>query len=131
MAYKDFADLVNAYLPDREREAWRDRQESMQPGSQARASAARSLPIQARIDLHGQTTEQARQSVDRFLKSSATQGLVKVLIIHGKGSGTLRTEIRRFLEGHPLAGSREIAPQAEGGQGALVVLIRKKRQEPD
>jgi DNA-nicking Smr family endonuclease len=133
VAFKDFSALIDDYLPQRDDLGGRDEPDNGAGAVRGgmRLADARKLPIQARLDLHGQTAEQARQSVDRFLKQCATRDVVKVLIIHGKGTGTLRQEIRRYLEGHPLAGHREPAPRTDGGEGAMVVVIRRRhRNDP-
>lgn len=119
----DFARALEQYLPDAANLAGKD------PSTTDRKSAEPHpdrLPIQASIDLHGQTLEQARRSVDHFLKESVNRSLRKVLIIHGKGSGVLQAGIRAYLEGHPLAGRRTVAKREDGGSGALVVVIRHK-----
>jgi len=119
----EFARALERYLPDAANLEGKDA-----PSNQRQPDAPHPdrLPIQASIDLHGQTLEQARRSVDKFLKESANRGLRKILIIHGKGSGILQTGIRDYLEGHPLAGRRTIARREEGGSGALVVIVRQK-----
>ena len=120
---EDFAKALERYLPDTQ--SIRGKEPEVQNGPIDTPGTER-LPIQASVDLHGQTLEEACRSVDRFLKASAGQGLRKVLIIHGKGAGILRLGISRFLEGHPLAGKRQPAPRDAGGTGALIVLIRQK-----
>ena len=127
MRQRDFSDMLEQYLPDPQ-EAKQREQAELQTKNR-RANSAAQLPIEARCDLHGQTAEQARRSVDVFLKDCASRGLRKVLIIHGKGEGILQQAVVRYLEGHPLAGQRTAAPQAEGGRGALVVLVVLVRQK--
>jgi DNA-nicking Smr family endonuclease len=128
MTKPDFSDMLERYLPDR-MEA-RRREASGEGEARPEGPPAR-WRIEARCDLHGQTAEEARRTVDRFLKECAGRGLRKVLIIHGKGSGVLHKAVTGYLEGHPLAGQRESAPQAEGGRGALIVYLRQKKRAPD
>jgi DNA mismatch repair protein MutS2 len=50
-----------------------------------------------------------------------------VRIIHGKGTGKLRHEIRNFMANHPLVVSYESAAENEGGSGATVAhLVRSE-----
>lgn len=117
-ARDDFSKALDRFPPDPDSLAGKEEREP-RPGP-----PADKLPIQDRIDLHGMTLEQARRAVDGFLKQAAGRGLRKVLIIHGKGGGVLKTGVARYLEGHPLAGRRQPAKTADGGSGALVVLLR-------
>ena len=119
----DFARALERYLPDA---AELEGKDAPAAPRQADAPHPDRLPVQASIDLHGQTLEQARRSVGHFLKESANRGLRKILIIHGKGSGVLQAGIRSYLEGHPLAGRRSVARREDGGSGALVVIVRQK-----
>jgi DNA-nicking Smr family endonuclease len=87
------------------------------------------LKVQAVLDLHGMTAEEAESAIDAFVEASSRAGLEKILLIHGKGlhsSGfpVLKKAARRALESHPLAGRFGEADKADGGSGALWVLIR-------
>jgi DNA-nicking Smr family endonuclease len=91
------------------------------------------LRPQAVLDLHGMTGEEAEAAVTEFVRTSSRMGLEKVLVIHGKGlhsSGApvLKKAARRALEGLPLAGRFGEADRADGGSGALWVLIRGPRR---
>ncbi|THB63924.1 MAG: hypothetical protein D6B26_05480 [Spirochaetaceae bacterium] len=93
--------------------------------------AARRLPVEDELDLHAMKLEEALSAVDRFLRQSAANGKRKVLIVHGKGnhdgsSGLLRTEVRKFLEKHELAGETGIPKRGEGGDGATWVAVRQR-----
>ena len=95
--------------------------------------SGRRLPIDDTIDLHGMTLEQACNAVDDFLRAAVQQAYQKVLIIHGKGThtseesegGVLRSEIRKYLELHPLAGETGVPKIQQGGEGAVWVLVRQ------
>lgn len=77
------------------------------------------------IDLRGQTVEEATDSLDRYLDAAALAALPWVRIVHGKGTGKLRRELRSFMSDHPLVVSYKSAAENEGGDGATVVkLIR-------
>lgn len=79
------------------------------------------------IDLRGQTVEEAVDRLDRYLDDATMAALPWVRIIHGKGTGKLRQEIRSYLASHPLVVSYESAGEKEGGDGATVVrLIRSE-----
>ena len=44
-------------------------------------------------------------------------------IIHGKGTGTLRREVRGFLAKYPLVKSYEEAPREQGGEGVTIAHL--------
>ncbi len=91
------------------------------------------LKAQAVLDLHGMTGVEAEVAIADFLGSASRGGLEKVLLIHGKGlhsagAPVLKKAARRALESHPLAGRFGEASKADGGSGALWVLIKRKGQ---
>ena len=90
------------------------------------------LKAQAVLDLHGMTSVEAEVAIADFLGSASRSGLEKVLVIHGKGlhsagAPVLKKAARRILESHPCAGCFGEASKADGGSGALWVLIKGKR----
>jgi len=75
------------------------------------------------IDLRGLTAEEALDRLDRYLDDAAMAALPWVRIVHGKGTGKLRREIRSFMANHPLVVSYESAAENEGGDGATVAHL--------
>lgn len=75
------------------------------------------------IDLRGQTVDEALQQLERYLDEAAMAALPWVRIVHGKGTGKLRREVRRYLGNHPLVTSYEEAPQNEGGEGVTIAQL--------
>jgi DNA-nicking Smr family endonuclease len=103
--------------------------DSPEPGLESRRFAK--LKPQAALDLHGLTGEEAESAIAAFIDESSRQGLEKVLVIHGKGLHSaglpvLKKAARRALEAHRLAGRFGEADKADGGSGALWVLIRRR-----
>jgi DNA-nicking Smr family endonuclease len=93
-----------------------------------------SLPIDARLDLHGFTAEQARGQLETFLRTMRTRGERCVLVIHGKGehsphgTGILRGEIGAWLSQGTASESVAAfatAASSDGGEGAVYVLLRR------
>ena len=93
-------------------------------------------PIEARLDLHGHTREEAAAVLERFVAQSVGAGRRCVLVIHGRGlnsgdAGPVLGEVvhRALATG---ATARAIlafthAAPAQGGDGATLVLLRKKK----
>ena len=76
------------------------------------------------IDLHGMTVDEALPRVDEFLHGAYEAGLYRVWVIHGKGTGILRREVKRYLKKHPLVESYRTAENRNGGEGATEVELR-------
>ena len=96
------------------------------------------LPIDARIDLHGLTREEAFRRLARFLAESQMAGRRLVLVVTGKGrraedgmaAGVIRREAPLWLARPPNAARvLDTAPAQprHGGEGALYVYLRKPR----
>jgi len=75
------------------------------------------------LDLHGQTVEEAIPRVDDFLYAAYRAGLSRVWVIHGRGTGALKTGVVRYLSRHPLVRSFYTADKFHGGEGATQVNL--------
>jgi len=76
------------------------------------------------LDLRGQTSEEARESLQAYLEDAYLAGLHMVRIIHGKGTGRLRSVIRSALDKSGRVRSWEHGLQSEGGEGVTIARIR-------
>jgi len=61
--------------------------------------------------------------LDQYLDRAYRAGLPWVRIVHGKGSGILRSRIRDALHDHPLVKSFQRAGDSEGGDGVTVATL--------
>ncbi|MEX2446958.1 MAG: endonuclease MutS2 [Dehalococcoidia bacterium] len=75
------------------------------------------------IEVRGQTLDEAIPRVEDFLDRAARSGRPRVLLIHGKGTGTLRRAVRELLDRHPLVTGYETADRSEGGEGVTVAHL--------
>jgi DNA-nicking Smr family endonuclease len=86
------------------------------------------LPIDARLDLHGERPDDARDKVLTFLKEKRARGERCVLVIHGKGEGVLRGEIAAWLSqgrAREHVAAFATAREDDGGEGAVYVALRR------
>jgi DNA mismatch repair protein MutS2 len=81
--------------------------------------------VDAELNLIGQTTDEARDRVDRFLDEAYLQGHSHVRIIHGHGTGALRRAVAELLRTHPHVERFDLAPENQGGAGATVVELKQ------
>jgi DNA mismatch repair protein MutS2 len=75
------------------------------------------------LDLRGQRAEDALEMLDRYIEKAYMAGLPFVRIIHGKGTGKLRQEVRAALKDHPNVLSFEEGGDKEGGAGVTVAKL--------
>jgi DNA mismatch repair protein MutS2 len=75
------------------------------------------------LDLRGQRSEEALDSLERYLDSAYLAGLPWVRIIHGKGTGKLRQAVREALSQSPHVKSFESGGDTEGGDGVTVAKL--------
>jgi DNA-nicking Smr family endonuclease len=94
--------------------------------------------IGGRLDLHGMTQHEAHHALLGFLRGAQRRGHTLVLVITGKGAsgvgerGVLRRQVPQWLR---LPGLRDLvlgfepAHAVHGGEGALYVRLRKRRDQ--
>ena len=76
------------------------------------------------IDLHALTVEEAISKLAGFIQDVYSAGASQALVVHGKGTGVLRTEVRRYLSRHSLVYHYGEADRFHGGPGATQVIFR-------
>ncbi|HDD43619.1 MAG TPA: hypothetical protein ENG63_01980 [Candidatus Desulfofervidus auxilii] len=82
-----------------------------------------SAPV-SEIYLLGKKVDEALTEIEKAIDIAVLYGLKQMRIIHGLGSGRLRTAIQNYLKVHPqVAGFRD-GHAHEGGQGVTIVDIR-------
>ncbi len=72
----------------------------------------------------GNTAEEARERVDKFLDQAYLNGRFRLRIIHGHGKGILRKTLHEMFAHHPHVEKFYPAPQQEGGTGATIVELK-------
>lgn len=96
------------------------------------------LPWRAAVDLHGCTVEQAREAVLQLIFDAQQEGITVIKIVHGKGynqasqSSLLKTCVNGWLQQHRAVLAFHSAIAKDGGNGAVLVLLKKQpTQHPD
>ncbi|MEO8804878.1 MAG: Smr/MutS family protein [Burkholderiaceae bacterium] len=90
--------------------------------------------IQAQLDLHGLRRDEARERLAAFLREAHHAGLRCVRVVHGKGHGSpgrepvLKAKVRSWLVQKSEVVAFAQARASDGGNGALMVLLRPTRQ---
>lgn len=102
------------------------RKKSRQPVSISATSTLAPPSPGMELDLRGQHAEDALLLLENYLEKAYLAGMPFVRIIHGKGTGVLRQEVRAALKNHEYVASFEEGHPNEGGDGVTVVTIAKE-----
>jgi len=95
--------------------------ENLSQESSSAASGSRSINTGIELDLRGQSSEDAINLLSDYIDKAYMAGVPFSRIIHGKGTGKLRQEVRKFLQNHEYVASFEEGHPNEGGEGVTVV----------
>ena len=105
------------------------------PSKRFRAFKNGQLPWEARLDLHGLTTEAAREALSLFIQTQAHNNKRCLLIIHGKGGHevgappVIKNLINRWLPQFDEVLAFHSALPKDGGHGAVYVLLKRNRED--
>ena len=88
-----------------------------QTGSMTRA-------VRTECDIRGMAVDEAIPVVDQFLDEAVLSALNEVSVIHGKGTGVLRSGIQQHLRHHPHVKSFRLGVYGEGESGVTVVTLK-------
>ena len=80
---------------------------------------------QDRLNLLGLRVEEALAEVERYLDRAVLCNLSVVTIIHGLGTGALKTAITAYLKHHPLIAATRTGEPSEGGAGVTVAELKR------
>ena len=90
------------------------------PAVSVRYSRPQRTTVERELVLRGMRVEEASARVDGFLDDATLAGLSTVRILHGVGSGALRSAIRELLVGHPLV--KSFGPDPELRSDSVTVI---------
>jgi DNA mismatch repair protein MutS2 len=71
------------------------------------------------LDVRGRTAQESREAVRAFVDTAALAGRDELRVIHGRGTGAVRTAVRDELARHPLVSGHE----PDSADGATVVRL--------
>ena len=80
--------------------------------------------ISTEINVIGKNIEEACFEIDKYLDTCSLNNLSTVRIVHGKGTGALRTGIHKFLKTHPHVKDFRIGTFGEGEMGVTIVNLK-------
>lgn len=81
------------------------------------------LVVDGDLDLHMFKPRDIKLLVPDYLEECREKGILRVRIVHGKGTGTLRRTVHAILDKLPWIASYRLASEWEGGWGATIVFL--------
>ena len=83
-----------------------------------------SRSVRMECDVRGMTLDEAIMTVDQYIDGMVMAGVGEVFIIHGKGTGVLRSGIQAELRHHPHVKKIRLGVYGEGEDGVTVVTLK-------
>lgn len=82
------------------------------------------MAASTRLDLRGMTVDDCLIELDRFIDMGLRAGLNEFTIVHGKGTGALRSAVTRYLKASPYVKSSRLGVYGEGEDGVTIVVLK-------
>ena len=98
--------------------------EEKQKTSVMAKTGAMERTVRMECDVRGMTLDEAILTVDQYLDAAVMAGMGEVSIIHGKGTGVLRSGIQQELRRHPHVKKQRLGIYGEGEDGVTIVTLK-------
>ncbi|MGG1689507.1 endonuclease MutS2 [Heyndrickxia ginsengihumi] len=80
--------------------------------------------VSLELDLRGERYEDALSKVEKYIDDALLAGYPRVSIIHGKGTGALRSGVQEYLKHHRSVKRIRLGDAGEGGSGVTIVEFK-------
>lgn len=88
------------------------------------SSFSKTSSISSEINLLGLNSDEAVAKLDKYLDDAYMSHLHSVRVVHGKGTGALRTAVHKFLKGLSFVDEFHLGEQGEGDAGVTIVVFK-------
>jgi DNA-nicking Smr family endonuclease len=82
------------------------------------------IPITGELDLHTFRPAEIGDLLGDYLGECRHRGLLRVRIVHGKGTGTLRATVQAWLKNSAIVAAVASGDENSGGWGATIVTLK-------
>lgn len=83
------------------------------------------IPITGELDLHTFAPAETRRVLTAYLAMCLEKEILRVRVIHGKGTGALRETVHSFLRQSPMVARFHLGDETSGSWGATIVFLQK------
>ena len=90
------------------------------------SSLGTSQTIHLEVDLRGMMTDEGVAVLDKYLDDAYLSGVDEVRVIHGKGTGAMRTAVQSYLRHSPHVKSFRLGVYGEGDSGVTIVTMKRR-----
>ncbi|MBQ7122334.1 MAG: endonuclease MutS2 [Clostridia bacterium] len=82
------------------------------------------MAASTRLDLRGMTVDECLIELDRFIDQGLRTGLNEFTVVHGKGTGALRSAVTHYLKASPYVKTSRLGVYGEGEDGVTIVTLK-------
>lgn len=86
----------------------------------------KAMNVKSTLDVRGENGDDARMDVEKYLDDAYLGGLREVTLIHGRGTGVLKAEIRKDLKANKHVAAFRPGAYNEGGEGVTIVTLKRE-----
>ena len=94
------------------------------PNYQKESFTLKKYNVSSTLDLRGKRVEEALDELEGYLDEASLANLSPVYVIHGHGTGALKSAVREFVSTSPYVAKYRAGEDAEGGDGICVIEIK-------
>ena len=98
---------------------------SVQRSQTSRMKMSKSLSVSPEINLLGKTVDEALAALDKYLDDAYLAHLSTVRVVHGKGTGALRSAVQSHLKRIKYVKSFRLGEYGEGDAGVTIVTFKE------
>ncbi len=89
-----------------------------------RMESRMNMRAQTSVDLRGMTVEEGIMELDRYIDHALRMGINEFTVIHGKGTGVLRSAVRDYLKKSKYVKTSRLGTFGEGEDGVSIVTLK-------
>lgn len=89
-----------------------------------RTSSRADADVKTEIDMRGQTVDEALGELGLFIDRCVLNSIEEIRIIHGKGTGALRSAVTDYLRNHPNISDYRLGKYGEGETGVTIAKLK-------
>ncbi len=89
-----------------------------------RTSSRADADVKTEIDMRGETVDEALSELGLFIDRCVLNNIEEIRIIHGKGTGALRSAVTDYLKTHPNVSEYRLGRYGEGENGVTIAKLK-------